>query len=86
MEHQEDTGYRENDEEQTGNPSQAERIGELKPVTFYLRREEMEEEVVVDEHGPLQIRIGYPGSENGSPDCRFRNPSKNLFLHLFSSR
>jgi len=64
MKHQEDAGDRKDDEEETGNPPQAERIGELKAMAFDLCRENVEEEVVVDQQGPLQIGIRYPRPED----------------------
>jgi len=64
MKHQEDASDRKDDEEETGNASQTERIGELKAMAFDLCRENVEEEVVVDQQGPLQIRIRYPRPED----------------------
>ncbi len=70
MKHQEYAGDRKNDEEEKGNTSHAEGIRETEAVTFDLRREDMKEEVVIDEHGPLQIGIGYSGSEDRTPHGR----------------
>jgi hypothetical protein len=53
MEHQEYAGDRKNDEEEEGNSSQAEGIGEPKAVAFDFCGKDMKEEVVIDEHGPL---------------------------------
>jgi hypothetical protein len=50
MKHQEDTGDGEDDEEKAGDSSEAEGIGELKTMAFHLGREDMEEEVVKDDH------------------------------------
>ena len=85
MKHQKDTRNREDDEEQTGDSAQAERVRESKAVAFYLRREDMEEEVVIDEHGTLQIRIGDSGSENGTPYGRIENASNHPLPHLSPS-
>jgi hypothetical protein len=70
MEHQEDACDGEDDKKETGNTSQAERVGELKAMTLDLCREDVEEEVVVDEHGSFQIGIGYSGSEDRTPHGR----------------
>ena len=67
MEHQNDAGNGEDDEEKAGDPSQTERIGESKAVAFDLRWEDMKKEVVIDEHGPFQIGIRYSGSEDRTP-------------------
>jgi hypothetical protein len=39
-------------------------------MAFDFRREDVEEEVVVDEHGSFQIGIGYSGSEDRTPHGR----------------
>jgi hypothetical protein len=39
-------------------------------MALHLRGKDMEEEVVIHNHGSLQVRIRYSGSEDGSPDCR----------------
>ncbi len=70
MKHQENTGDGEDDEEKAGNSSEAEGIGESKAMALHLCGKDMKEEVVIDYHGSLQVRIRYPGSENGSPDRR----------------
>jgi hypothetical protein len=70
MEHQEDPCDGENDEKETRNASQTECIGEPKAVAFDFCGKDMKEEVVVDEHGSLQIGVRYPGSEDGMPDGR----------------
>ncbi len=49
MKHQEDASDSKNDEEETGDPSQAECIRETEAVTFYFRWEDMEEKVVIDQ-------------------------------------
>jgi hypothetical protein len=49
MKHQEDASDRKNDEEETGDPSQAECVRKTEAVTFYLGREDMEEKVVIDQ-------------------------------------
>ncbi len=67
MEHQENAGDRQNDEEETGNSPQAERIRESKAMALDLGRENMEEEVVVDEKRALQIGIRKSGSEDRAP-------------------
>jgi len=73
MKHQEYASDRENDEEQTGDPSQAECIRETEAVTFYLGREDMEEKVVIDQQGAFQVRIRYSSSEDRTPHRRSRN-------------
>ena len=57
MKHQKDPGDDKDDEEEAGNSSEAEGIRESKTMSFYLRREDMEEEIVIDHHGSLQIGI-----------------------------
>ena len=83
MEHQEDASDRKNDEEETRDSAQAEGVGEFEAVGFDLCREDVEEEVIVDQQGPLQIRIRYPGPEDGVPKCRICNALNNSFLHAF---
>ena len=70
MKHQEDTGDGEDDEEKAGDSAEAEGIGESKAMALHLRGKDMKEEVVIHYHRSLQVRIRYPGSENGSPDRR----------------
>jgi hypothetical protein len=70
MEHQEDASDGKDKKEKAGNPSKTEGIGESEAVPFYLCRENMEKEVVIDHHGPFQIGIRYSGSENRTPHCR----------------
>ena len=70
MKHQEYASDRENDEEETGNSSQAEGIGESETMAFYLGREDMEKEVVIHHHGSFQIGIRKPGSEYRLPHRR----------------
>ena len=82
MEHQEDACDRQNDEEETRNSPQAEGIGESEAMALDLSRENMEEEVVVDQHGPLQIRIRYPGPEDGAPHYRLRDALRKALPHL----
>ncbi len=84
MEHQEDASDRKNDEKETRDSPQAECIGESEAMAFDLSRENMEEEVVVDQQGPLQIRIRYPGPEDGAPKCRIGDALNDSFLHAFS--
>jgi hypothetical protein len=70
MKHQEYASDRENDEEETGDPSQAECIRETETVTLYLRRKNMKEEVVIDQQGAFQVSIRYPSSEDRTPHRR----------------
>lgn len=70
MKHQEDASDSEDDEEEARDPPEAERIGESKAMAFYPHRKDVEEKVVIHEHGALQIRIRYSSSENGTPHCR----------------
>jgi hypothetical protein len=51
MEHQEDPGDGENDEEEARDSSETEGIGESKSMAFHLGWEDMEKEVVIDKHG-----------------------------------
>ena len=67
MEHQEDPCDSKDDEKETGNASKAERIGELDAVAFHFCGKDMKEEVVIDEHGSLQIGVRYSGSEDRTP-------------------
>ena len=83
MKHQEDASDRKNDEEETRDSAQAEGIGEFEAVAFDLCRENVEEEVIVDQQGPLQIRIRYPGPEDGAPECRICDVLNYSFLHVF---
>jgi hypothetical protein len=70
VKHEKNTGDGEDDKEEAGDPSETEGVGETEAVPFYLRRENMEKEVVIDHHGPFQIGIRYSGSEDGTPHCR----------------
>ena len=70
MKHQEYASDRENDEEETGDPSQAECIRETETVTLYLRRKNMKEEVVIDQQGAFQVSIRYSSSEDRKPHRR----------------
>jgi hypothetical protein len=70
MKHEENTGDGEDDEKKAGDSSKAECITEIEAVPLYLRREEMEEEVVANQQGSFQIRIRYSGPENGTPYSR----------------
>jgi hypothetical protein len=70
MKHQEYASDRENDEEETGDPSQAECIRETETVTLYLRRKNMKEEVVIDQQGAFQVSIRYSSSEDRTPHPR----------------
>ena len=67
MEHQEDAGDRQNNEEEARDSPQAEGIGESEAMPFDLSRENMKEEVVVDEHGSFQICVWYSGPEDRTP-------------------
>jgi FKBP-type peptidyl-prolyl cis-trans isomerase len=69
MKHEKDTGDSEDDEEEAGDSSETEGIGESKTVAFHLGREDMEKEVVIHYHGSFQIGIRYSSSEDGSPKC-----------------
>lgn len=73
MEHQKDSGDGEDDEKEAGDASETKGISELKTVAFDLCRKDMEEEVMIDEHGAFQVGIGDSGSENRTPHCRFKN-------------
>jgi hypothetical protein len=70
MKHQEYASDRKNDEEETGDPSQAERVGELKAMALDLCRKDVEEEVMIDEHGAFQIGIRYSCPEDRTPHHR----------------
>lgn len=70
MEHQEDACDSKDDKKEAGNASETECIGESETMAFHLHREDMEEEVVIDEHGSFQIGIGYSGSEDRTPHRR----------------
>ena len=70
MKHQEYASDRENDEEETGDPSQAECIRKTETVTLYLRRKNMKEEVVIDQQGAFQVGIRYSSSEDRTPHRR----------------
>ena len=70
MKHQEYASDRENDEEETGDPSQAECIRETETVTLYLLRKNMKEEVVIDQQGAFQVSIRYSSSEDRTPHRR----------------
>jgi hypothetical protein len=67
MKHQEYASDRENDEEETGDSSQAECIRETETVTLYLRRKNMKEEIVIDQQGAFQVSIRYSGPEDRTP-------------------
>ncbi len=67
MKHQEYTGDRKNNEKETRDPPQAERIRETEAVTFYLRREDVEEKVIIDQKGTFQIGIRHSSSEDRTP-------------------
>ncbi len=67
VEHKEDSGDGEDDEEEAGDPTEAKSIGESKTMPFYLGGKDMQKEIVVDEHGPFQIGIGYSGPEDRAP-------------------
>jgi len=84
MEHQEDACDRQNDEEEARDTPQAEGIGESEAMPFDLSREDMKEEVVVDQQGPLQVCIRYSGPEDGKPKRRVCDALNDSFLHLNS--
>jgi hypothetical protein len=67
MKHQKDARNSKDDKKEAGNASQAEGIGESKAMALHLRREDVEEEVMIHHHGSFQIRIRYSSSENGPP-------------------
>jgi hypothetical protein len=67
MEHQENPGDGEDNEEETGDPTEAKGIGDSKTMTLHLHREDMEEEIVIHHHGSFQLRIRYTGPEDGAP-------------------
>jgi hypothetical protein len=67
LEHQKDASDGEDDEEETGDPSETEGVGEMEAVPFYLCRKDVKEEIVVYQHGAFQIRIRYSSSEDGPP-------------------
>ena len=81
MEHQDDASDREGNKKQARDPSQTEGIRKLEPVAFHLCREDVEEEVIENHHGPFQIGIRKSRSEDGSPDERTRDGLKDFFLH-----
>jgi len=82
MEHQEDASDCKNDEEETRDSPQAERIGKFEAMAFDLSRENMEEEVVVHQQGPLQICIRHSSSEDGAPHYRLRDALEKALPHL----
>ena len=84
MEHQEDAGDRQNNEEEARDSPQAEGIGEPEAMPFDLSRENMKEEVVVDQQRSFQVCIRYPGPEDGTPKCRICDALNDPFLHLNS--
>ena len=51
MEHQQDPGDCEDDEEEARNPSQTEGIGEVETVAFHLHREDVKKEILIHDHG-----------------------------------
>lgn len=70
MKHQEDPCDGEDDEKEARNTSQTERVSELEAMAFDFCWKDVEEKVVIDEHGPFQIGIGYSGSEDRTPHRR----------------
>ena len=84
MKHQEDSCDRETDKEKAGNASQTECVRELKTMAFHLHGKDVKEKVVKHQHGPLQFRVGNPGSKDGSPNRRICNTLKDSFLHFSS--
>jgi len=70
MKHQEDTSDRKDDEKEAGDPSQAECIREAEAVALYPGREDMEEKVIIDQQGALQVGIRHSSSEDRAPHCR----------------
>jgi hypothetical protein len=85
MKHEEDASDCKNDEEEAGDSSQAKRIREAEAVTLYLGWEDMEEKVVIDQQGTLQVGIRNSGSENRAPHRRMRNALQDSSLHPCSS-
>ena len=81
--HQEDAGHGEDDEEEAGDSSEAEGVGEPEAMALHLCREEMEEKVVEDQHRSFQIGIRHSGSEDRSPDRRVCDPLEHSLFHLF---
>ena len=81
MKHQEDTSDRKDDEKEAGDSSQTECIREAEAMTLYLGREDMEEKVIVDQQGTLQVGIRHSGSEDRAPQCRIRDALQNSSLH-----
>ncbi len=73
MKHEEDTCDGKNDEEEAGDSTQAKCIREAEAVTLYLGREDMEEKIVIDQQGALQIGIRHSGSEDRAPHRRVRD-------------
>ena len=82
MKHEKNTGDGEDDEEEAGDSSQTEGIGESKTMAFHLRWEDMEEKIVKDYHGSFQIGIRNSGSKDRTPHYRVRDPLQNTFFHL----
>ncbi len=70
MKHQEDASDSQNEKEKARDPSEAEGIGESETMAFHFHREDVKEEIVIHQHRSFQIRIGYSGSEDGTPKCR----------------
>jgi len=81
VKHEENAGDGEDDEEETGDPSETERITEFETVSLHLRREDMEEEVIVDQQRPFEIGVRYSSPEDGTPDDRLCNVLKDSFFH-----
>jgi len=82
MEHQEDASDCQNDEEETRDSAQTECVGESEAMAFDLCREDVEEEIVVDQERTLQIAIGYSGSEDGAPHFRLNDALQKALSHL----
>ncbi len=85
MEHEEDAGDRQDDEEEAGDSTETKRVGKSETMAFHLHREDMKKEVMIHEHRSLQIGVGYSRSEDGTPYSRVKNALKDPFPHVFSS-
>ena len=53
MEHQKDARNGEDEKDKAGNASQTERVRKAKAMRFHLHGEDVKEEVVIHQHGPL---------------------------------
>ena len=50
MEHEEDAGDRQDDEEKAGNSTETERVGKSYTMSFHLHRKDVKEKVMIHEH------------------------------------